>query len=87
MAFDTVEEAVRLANDTEFGLSAAVIGEEAKAIEVGSRINAGGMWINDFDTMAVSAPGPKRPHSAARAWGERDMATAAFAASCAKRRS
>ena len=51
MAFDTVEEAVRLANDTEFGLSAAVIGEEAKAIEVGSRINAGGMWINDFDTM------------------------------------
>lgn len=51
MAFDTEEEAVRLANDTEFGLSAAVIGEEAKAIELGSRINAGGMWINDFDTM------------------------------------
>jgi acyl-CoA reductase-like NAD-dependent aldehyde dehydrogenase len=51
MAFDTEDEAVRLANDTEFGLSAAVIGEEAKAIEIGSRINAGGMWINDFDTM------------------------------------
>jgi len=51
MAFDTDDEGVRLANDTEFGLSAAVIGEEAKAIEIGSRINAGGMWINDFDTM------------------------------------
>lgn len=51
MAFDTEEEAVRLANDTEFGLSAAVIGDEAQAIELGSRINAGGMWINDFDTM------------------------------------
>ena len=51
MAFDTVDEAVALANDTPFGLSAAVIGDEAQAIEVGSRINAGGMWINDFDTM------------------------------------
>lgn len=51
MAFSTEEEAVRLANDTSFGLSAAVIGDEAKAIEIGSRINAGGMWINDFDTM------------------------------------
>lgn len=51
MAFDAEDEAVRLANDTEFGLSAAVIGEEAKAIEIGSRINAGGLWINDFDTM------------------------------------
>ena len=51
MTFDTEEEAVRLANDTDFGLSAAVIGDEAKAVELGSRINAGGMWINDFDTM------------------------------------
>ena len=51
MAFSTEDEAVRLANDTSFGLSAAVIGDEAKAIEIGSRINAGGMWINDFDTM------------------------------------
>lgn len=51
MAFDTEEEAIRLANDTEFGLSAAVIGEEESAVAVGSRINAGGLWINDFDTM------------------------------------
>jgi acyl-CoA reductase-like NAD-dependent aldehyde dehydrogenase len=51
MAFKDTEEAIRLANDTEFGLSAAVIGDEEAAIAVGSRINAGGMWINDFDTM------------------------------------
>lgn len=51
MAFDTEDEAVRLANDSAFGLSAAVIGEEARAIAIGSRINAGGLWINDFDTM------------------------------------
>jgi succinate-semialdehyde dehydrogenase/glutarate-semialdehyde dehydrogenase len=51
MAFDTEEEAVRLANDSAFGLSAAVIGEEGKAVAIGGRINAGGLWINDFDTM------------------------------------
>ena len=51
MAFKDTAEAVELANDTEFGLSAAVIGDEAEAIEVGRQIHAGGMWINDFDTM------------------------------------
>ena len=51
MGFADTEEAVRLANDTEFGLSATVIGTEDEAIAVGSRIDAGGLWINDFDTM------------------------------------
>ncbi len=48
MAYSTVDEAVELANDTEFGLSGAVIGpnhEEAEA--VARRINAGGMSVND----------------------------------------
>lgn len=49
--FDEPEEAIRLANDTVFGLSATVIGDEEEAIAVGERINAGGIWINDFDTM------------------------------------
>ncbi|WP_323039706.1 aldehyde dehydrogenase family protein [Gemmobacter sp.] len=51
MAFSDTDQAVQLANDTTFGLSATVIGDEEAAIAVGSRINAGGMWINDFDTM------------------------------------
>jgi succinate-semialdehyde dehydrogenase/glutarate-semialdehyde dehydrogenase len=51
MAFDSEEEAVRLANDTDFGLSATVIGEEEAAIRIGEQLNAGGVWINDFDTM------------------------------------
>lgn len=49
--FDEPEEAIRLANDTVFGLSATVIGEEDEAVAVGERINAGGVWVNDFDTM------------------------------------
>ena len=51
MRFDEPEDAIRLANDTVFGLSATVIGDEEEAIAIGERINAGGVWINDFDTM------------------------------------
>jgi succinate-semialdehyde dehydrogenase/glutarate-semialdehyde dehydrogenase len=51
MAFDSESEAVQLANDTDFGLSATVIGEEEAAIRIGEQLNAGGVWINDFDTM------------------------------------
>lgn len=51
MAFSDLEDAVRLANDTQYGLSATVIGDERDAIAIGERMNAGGVWINDFDTM------------------------------------
>jgi acyl-CoA reductase-like NAD-dependent aldehyde dehydrogenase len=47
MAYDTVEEAVSLANDTDFGLSAAVIGEEGEAQAVARRLNCGAVTIND----------------------------------------
>jgi succinate-semialdehyde dehydrogenase / glutarate-semialdehyde dehydrogenase len=43
--FDTVDDAVALANDSEFGLSAAVIGDDAEAVAV--RLNAGAVSIND----------------------------------------
>lgn len=48
MAFDTNDDAVAYANDTEYGLSAAVIAptlEEAEAI--GRRIDAGAVSLND----------------------------------------
>ncbi len=54
MAFDTIEEAVGLANDTEFGLSAAVFAgtiEEAEAI--GRQIEAGGVSLNDAALTAL----------------------------------
>jgi succinate-semialdehyde dehydrogenase/glutarate-semialdehyde dehydrogenase len=54
MAYADTEEAIRLANDTHFGLTASVIAgdaEEAKAI--GRRINAGGIFLQDtFLTFA-----------------------------------
>ncbi len=54
MAFDTVEEAVALANDTEFGLSAAVFaGTLDEAETVGRQIEAGGVSLNDAALTAL----------------------------------
>ena len=48
MPFATIEEAVNLANDTIYGLSGAVFSaEQAEALEVASRIEAGAISIND----------------------------------------
>jgi len=51
MRVETDAQAVSLANDTVFGLSATIIGAEDAAIAIGEQMNAGGVWINDFDTM------------------------------------
>jgi len=45
--FKTVEEAIRMANDSEYGLSAAVFGRDiSRAIEVAKRIESGICHIN-----------------------------------------
>lgn len=47
MSFADDAEAVRLANDSEFGLSAAVLGEESHALAVARQVRAGAVSIND----------------------------------------
>jgi len=48
MKYASIDEAVELANDTEFGLSAAVIaGDASEAREIGKQINAGGVSLMD----------------------------------------
>lgn len=47
MPYDDVDEAVRLANDSEFGLSAAVLGAEPEALAVAARLQVGAVSIND----------------------------------------
>ena len=59
MPFATVEEALHLANDTIYGLSAAVFGSEAEAIEVARRIEAGAININDAGLTAIINEGEK----------------------------
>jgi len=49
MAFDTDEEAVRLANDSEFGLSASIFtGDNARGERLARRIQAGTVMVNDI---------------------------------------
>lgn len=52
MRFATDDEAVRLANDSEFGLSAAVLGAQDHALAVARRLCAGAVSINDASLTA-----------------------------------
>ncbi len=47
--FRTEDEAVALANDTEYGLAGAVFsGDTARARRVAARLRHGTVWINDY---------------------------------------
>ncbi len=60
MPFPTVEEAVYLANDSVYGLSAAVFAEtEAEALAVADHIDAGAISINDAALTAIMYEGEK----------------------------
>lgn len=78
MAFDTVDEAVRLANDTIYGLSAAVFaGSIEEALAVGQRIQAGGISINDAGLTAMVHEGEKNAFKLSGLGGSR-MGSAAI---------
>lgn len=47
MAFDGAEQAVALANDSIYGLSGAVFGPRAMAMQVAARMRAGAVCVND----------------------------------------
>lgn len=56
-AFDTEEEAVRLANDSRFGLAAAVMtADDARAERVAAAFRAGIVWINCSQPTFTQAP-------------------------------
>ena len=55
--FKSDEEAIRLANDTEFGLGATVFSKDAvHANAVAAQIEAGAVFINDFVRSDPRAP-------------------------------
>ncbi|MBV8680254.1 MAG: aldehyde dehydrogenase [Aquitalea sp.] len=50
ITFDTIDEAVRIANDSEYGLAAAVwTSNVSTAHQVSRRLRAGTVWVNCYD--------------------------------------
>ncbi len=57
MPFDDEEEALRLANDSEYGLGGSVWGTDVEhAAQVAARLESGGAWVNQHPAMGPSIP-------------------------------
>lgn len=70
LGYDTVEQAIGIANDTEFGLAGNVAGRDlAQARAVARRIRAG--WVSINDGFDFNAPfGGYKKSGNGREWGE-----------------
>lgn len=85
MGFDTTEEAIALANDSPYGLSAAVIAgtlEEAEAI--GRQIEAGAVSLNDAALTSLFHEAEKNSFKASGLGGSR-MGSAGFQRFCRRK--
>jgi acyl-CoA reductase-like NAD-dependent aldehyde dehydrogenase len=60
MSFSTIEEAIDLANDSIYGLSAAIFSESTElALEIGMQLDVGAISINDAGLTAMMYEGEK----------------------------
>ena len=55
LTYDSVEEAIEIANDTVYGLSGAVVGPEEEAVEVARQLRTGNIIVNGA-TRVPDAP-------------------------------
>lgn len=59
LPFDTVAEAVAIANSTRYGLGAAVFGEDRKACRaVADKLETGMVAINEWGALSCKAISP-----------------------------
>jgi aldehyde dehydrogenase (NAD+) len=63
MEYDTIEQAIEIANDTEYGLSSVISGDPAKAAAIAPKLRAGMVAINAW------GPGPGAPFGGYKASG------------------
>jgi len=57
LAYEDQAEAIRLANDSDYGLAAGVwSADEDAAMDIASRLDAGWVWINEWHILSPLAP-------------------------------
>lgn len=57
ISFDSENEAIEIANDSEYGLAAAIFTNEiGRAHRISSKLEAGQIYVNDFMPIGVEAP-------------------------------
>ena len=57
ISYESVDEAIAIANDSQYGLSAGVWSEDVVyAQEIARKLRAGSVWINDWHMMRTDAP-------------------------------
>ncbi len=56
LTYDSVDEAIKIANDTNYGLSAGVWGSDERAVEVARRLDAGMVWVNNWHVIHPAYP-------------------------------
>ncbi|MDF1736968.1 MAG: aldehyde dehydrogenase family protein, partial [Minwuia sp.] len=54
--FDSDDEAVELANGTNYGLGGVCYGDESHATEIAKRVQTGFIWVNSFGIRDLAAP-------------------------------
>ncbi|MBD0862926.1 aldehyde dehydrogenase family protein [Gordonia sp. zg691] len=69
LPYDTVEEAVHIANDTVYGLSGAVWGPQDEAVEVAKQIRSGQVFVNGADYNFHAPFGGYKQSGNGREWG------------------
>jgi len=57
LKFDSYDEVIKRANDTTFGLGAGVLTKDiTRGITFANRLQAGSVWVNDYDLVCNQAP-------------------------------